>query len=103
MAHLVECPTSAQVMISWFVEFEPHTGFTDVSEEPASDPWILQPLPPPPRLVCHFKNKKKQTMCYVFLNMPLQILSATFQSAQGTTDERQIIDVDVKYPRNSSH
>ena len=31
---MVEHLTLAQVMISWFGEFEPHTGFAAVSTEP---------------------------------------------------------------------
>ena len=38
VAHWVEHPTLAQVMISWFMSFEPHIGLTALSADPALDP-----------------------------------------------------------------
>ena len=50
VAQLVKCPTSAQVMISWFVSLSPASGsvLTARSLEPASDsvsPSLSLPLP----------------------------------------------------------
>ena len=47
MAQLTECPTLAQVMISWFVSSSPTLGSVVIAEslEPASDPLSLS-VPP---------------------------------------------------------
>ena len=60
MAQLVECPTSAQVMISWFMSLRPASGsvLTAQSLEPASDSVSPSLSAPPPDIsLCLSKIK----------------------------------------------
>ena len=54
MSQLVKCPTSAQVMISWFVSSSPASGsgLTAQSLEPASDSVSPSLSAPPPLMLC---------------------------------------------------
>ena len=64
-AQAVERLTSAQVTISWFVEFEPRVGLIAPSAKPTLDP--LSPcLSAPPTLVLYLslKNKNKRKAYY---------------------------------------
>ena len=63
MAQSVEHPTSAQVMISWFVSLGPTSGsvLTAQSLEPASDS-VSPSLSAPPLLVLSLSFKNEQTL-----------------------------------------
>ena len=62
VAHLVECPTSAQVMISRFVSSSPALGsmLTAQSLEPALDSVPPSPSPSPTRAQSLSLKKKKK-------------------------------------------
>ena len=65
MAHLVKHPTSAQVMISWFVGLSPTLGsvLTAQSLEPASESVSPSLFAPPLLTCCLFLSlKNKQTL-----------------------------------------
>ena len=57
MTQLVKHPTLAQVMISWFVEFEPHVPLCADSLEPALDSVSPSLSAPPPARALSLKTE----------------------------------------------
>ena len=84
MAQLVELPSSAQVMISWFVHSRPTSGsvLTAQSLEPASDSVSL-PLSAPPLLTFYLSLpqkiniKKKKERNAVFIHKKIRRLGGS--------------------------
>ena len=71
VAQLIRRPTSAQVMISWFVSSSPTLGFmlTAQSLEPASDSVCVSlslPLPYSRPVSLSLKNKCKKKIFFLF-------------------------------------
>ena len=64
MAQSVECPTSAQVMISWFMSSSPALGsvLTAQSLEPALDSVSPSLAAPPPLTFCFSLSKIKKNI-----------------------------------------
>ena len=71
MAQPVKHPTSAQVMISWFVGSGPTLGFvlTGRSLDPASDSVSSSLSGPPPLALCVSISKNKYTLKNCFKNL----------------------------------
>ena len=63
MAQSAECPTSAQVIISWVMGSSPMLGSVQTAQslEPASDS-VAPSLSAPPLLVLSLSVKNKQTL-----------------------------------------
>ena len=88
VVQLVKCPTSAQVMISWFMGSSPTSGsvLRAQSLEPASDSVSLSlSLPLPLLTLCqksininNNNNPKKQSQCSVPLTMKDQFIAVIF-------------------------